>query len=93
MPVTAFARKVEKGRTAKGRVLVEFPENLLKRADEVAEEMKMSRSELIRTALERRIQEFRTEKFEQELAEGYLVNAEMNRDLVEEFKHVDNEAF
>ncbi len=93
MPAPVLARRITIPRPTKGRVLVEFPENLLKRADEVAQEMKMSRSELIRTAVESRIQEIELKRFEQQLAEGYLANAEMNLALLEEFKHVDNEAF
>ena len=80
-------------RAGKERVLVEFPETLLKRADEIARDMHISRSELIRNAVERRLQEIETKRFEQELADAYVANAEMNLALVEEFKHVDAEAF
>ncbi len=93
MPGTAPVRKARVAPAGKERVLVEFPENLLKRADEVAREMKMSRSELIRSAVEQRLKEIEIKKFEQELAEGYIANAEMNLALVEEFKHVDSEVF
>jgi metal-responsive CopG/Arc/MetJ family transcriptional regulator len=91
--VAVFDRKSKKLRTAKERVLVEFSRSLLERADEVARDMDMSRSELIRSAVEARLKEIEIKKFEQELAEGYLANAEMNLALLEEFKYVDNEVF
>jgi len=93
MPVTTPVRKVKVAPAGKGRVLVEFSENLLRRADEVAREMNISRSELIRSAVEQRLKDIEINRFEQELAEGYIANAEMNLALVEEFKHVDNEVF
>jgi metal-responsive CopG/Arc/MetJ family transcriptional regulator len=71
---------------------VESPESLLRRADEVAREMNMSRSELIRSAVEMRLKEIELKRFEQELAEGYLANGKMNLALLEEFRHVDSEA-
>jgi metal-responsive CopG/Arc/MetJ family transcriptional regulator len=93
MPVPVAVQKARVVRAAKERVLVEFPKSLLKRADEVAREMNVSRSELIRGAVEARLKEIEIKRFEQELAEGYLANAEMNLALLEEFKNVDNEAF
>ena len=93
MPAAAPARKSRNLRAGRERVLVEFSESLLKRADEAARMMDKNRSELIRTAVEKLLQDVETKRFEQELAEAYMANAEMNLALVEEFKHVDAEAF
>jgi predicted transcriptional regulator len=80
-------------RSGKERVLVEFSESLLKRADEAARKMDKNRSELIRTAVEQLLNEIEAKKFEQELAAAYAANAEMNLSLTEEFAHVDSEGF
>ena len=93
MLAASTARKPRIVRVGKERVLVEFSESLLKRADDIARKMSISRSELIRKAVEEHLQQIESRRFEQELAEAYIANAEMNLALVEEFKHVDAEAF
>ena len=92
MPVAA-ARKPITIRARKERVLVEFPENLLKRADDAARKLDKNRSELIRTAVERLLEEMEKKRFEQELAAAYTANAPMSREIMEEFVHVDSEGF
>lgn len=77
----------------KERVLIEFPSTLLKRADEVARNLETNRSDLIRNAVERLLDEMEAKEFEQELAKAYAANAEMNRALVTEFSVVDQEGF
>jgi CopG family transcriptional regulator/antitoxin EndoAI len=80
-------------REKKERVLVEFPAPLLKRADHAAAELEKNRSELIRTAVERLLDEMEKKKFEMELAAAYAANSSMNLDLAREFIHVDREGF
>jgi metal-responsive CopG/Arc/MetJ family transcriptional regulator len=92
MPV-ASAPKVPIARPRKERVLVEFPESLLKRADDTARKMGKNRSELIRTAVEQMIEEIETERFELELAAAYTANAPLSQEMMEEFVHVDREGF
>jgi len=92
MPV-AVARKPATSRTRKERVLVEFPESLLKRADEAARKLDKNRSALIRTAVERLLEEIEKKHFEQELAAAYTANARMSQEIMEEFIHVDREGF
>jgi metal-responsive CopG/Arc/MetJ family transcriptional regulator len=92
MPVAA-ARKSTTLRAGKERVLVEFPESLLKRADEAAVRMDKNRSELIRTAVEQLLEEMETKQFELELAAAYTANAKISREIMEEFVHVDSEGF
>ncbi|AXC11473.1 hypothetical protein ACPOL_2149 [Acidisarcina polymorpha] len=77
----------------KQRVLVEFPSSLLERADEAAARLEKSRSELIRTAVEKLLEGIEKEKFEQEMAEGYIANSAMNLSLLDEFAQVDREGF
>jgi metal-responsive CopG/Arc/MetJ family transcriptional regulator len=80
-------------RPRKERVLIEFPENLLKSADDAARRMDKNRSELIRTAVERLLDEIETRQFELELAAAYSANAPVSREIMEEFVHVDREGF
>jgi metal-responsive CopG/Arc/MetJ family transcriptional regulator len=92
MPVT-HARKAEVSPPRKERILVEFPEGLLRRADEAARKLEKSRSELIRVAVEQFLDEMETKRFELELAAAYMANAQMSREIMEEFVHVDSEGF
>ncbi len=89
MPVAA--RKMISTRPRKERLLVEFPESLLKRADEAARELNKNRSDLIRTAVEELLQGMAAKRLELELAAAYSANAQMNVELAEEFAHVDSE--
>jgi metal-responsive CopG/Arc/MetJ family transcriptional regulator len=80
-------------RSRKERVLVEFPGNLLKRADDAARKLGKNRSELIRVAVEQFLDEMETKRFELELAAAYTANAQMSQEIMEEFVHVDSEGF
>jgi metal-responsive CopG/Arc/MetJ family transcriptional regulator len=55
--------------------------------------MHKNRSELIRTAVEHHLNEIEAKRFEQELAEAYIANSDLNLELIEEFAHVDREIF
>jgi metal-responsive CopG/Arc/MetJ family transcriptional regulator len=92
MPI-APTRKTIATRPRKERVLVEFPESLLTRADEAARELGRNRSELIRTAVEQLVDGLAAKRFELELAAAYSANAQMNVELAEEFADVDREGF
>jgi metal-responsive CopG/Arc/MetJ family transcriptional regulator len=72
---------------------VEFPEGLLRRADEAARKLEKNRSELIRLAVEQMLAEMEKTRFELELAAGYAANAGINLELAEEFAHIDREGF
>ena len=75
----------------KERVLVEFPARLLERADQAALGLETNRSELIRQAVERLLEDMEASKLERELADAYAANSEMNRALAREFAAVDRE--
>jgi len=90
MPV-ANGRKSASIRNRKERILIEFPESLLKRADAAAQKLDKNRSELIRTAVEQLLSEMEKKQFERELAAGYAANAKMTIELAKEFSSVDRE--
>jgi metal-responsive CopG/Arc/MetJ family transcriptional regulator len=77
----------------KERVLIEFPAALLRRADEAARTLEINRSDLIRGAVERLLDEIESREFKRELAHAYAANAEMNRGLAKEFEAIDREGF
>ncbi len=92
MPVTA-SKKPMTIRARKERILVEFPESLLKRAEDAARRMNKNRSELIRGAVEQLLEKMETKQFELELAAAYAANAPLSREIMDEFVHVDIEGF
>jgi metal-responsive CopG/Arc/MetJ family transcriptional regulator len=80
-------------RSFKERVLIEFPAQLIERADLEAERLGTSRSQLIREALEGFLAARERDRLEQQLAEGYSANNARNLELLEEFAAVDREIF
>jgi metal-responsive CopG/Arc/MetJ family transcriptional regulator len=90
--IASFKPRVVK-KPLKERVLIEFPAAALRRADEAAQAEGVSRSEFIRTAVERRLEEISVEEFERELAEACIANSQRNLELLKEFEHVDREAW
>jgi metal-responsive CopG/Arc/MetJ family transcriptional regulator len=90
---TANARRTALPRPRRERILVEFPEALLRRADEAARKLDKNRSELIRTAVEQLINEMEKKRFEQELAAAYTANTPTSLKIMEDFVHVDREGF
>jgi metal-responsive CopG/Arc/MetJ family transcriptional regulator len=87
------SKKNAAARPRRERVLIEFPETLLRRADEAARKMEKNRSELIRTAVEQLLEGLETKRFEMELAAAYTANAQSNLELADEFALVDREGF
>jgi len=74
-------------------VAVELPEPLFDRAERASRELSINRSELVRQAVERFIEELQRARLERELAEGYLANAKLDRAIAKEFAAVDGESF
>jgi predicted DNA-binding protein len=104
MASTAISRRISSGKpaavkpraaqkTAKERVLIEFPAAALRRADAAARAQGVSRSEFIRNAVEQSLESMEAADFERELEEAYKANAEMNLAILKEFEHVDREAW
>ena len=77
--------------SATKKVIVEFPADLLQRAELAASQMSTDRSKLIRCAVEVFVNKSEKQRIEQELAEGYTANDEANRRIYREFAHVDSE--
>ena len=90
---TARARKVPPAAPRKERVLIEFPANLLQRADQAARELSQNRSELIRGAVEKLLAGMEAKRLEQQLAAAYTANAALSLEIADEFAHVDREGF
>jgi metal-responsive CopG/Arc/MetJ family transcriptional regulator len=72
---------------------VEFPTELLRRAEEAAQQLQTNRSQLIRNSVQEYVLRLERKRFEEELAEGYRQDAELNRRLCAEFAYVDAENF
>src|SRR5689334_1379262 len=77
--------------TATKKVLIEFPEPLLAKAEEAAEELSTDRSKLIRTALEDFLTMRERTKLGQELAKAYQANSKLAVRLCREFSNVDGD--
>jgi metal-responsive CopG/Arc/MetJ family transcriptional regulator len=73
------------------KVIVEFPEELLKQTEEVAAELSTDRSKVIRSAVEAFLDSREKARFEAELAEAYRANDEYNRKIAAEFVYVHAE--
>ncbi len=76
---------------ARKRVIVEFPEQLLRRAEQAAVTLGANRSELIRRSVEELLARLEKQQLERELAEGYQAESELNRKICAEFAYVDGE--
>ena len=99
MASTATTRRVASVKPAatkkllKERVLIEFPADALRRAEEAARAQGVSRSEFIRIAVQQQLDALAEAEFERELEAAYKANAEFNRQIMKEFEHVDREAW
>ena len=73
------------------KVIVEFPADLYTETERATRYLSISRSSLIRSAVQEYLDRWRNEELEKELAEGYVANASQARETAEEFSHVDSE--
>jgi metal-responsive CopG/Arc/MetJ family transcriptional regulator len=73
------------------RVAIEFPEPLLAKTEEAASELATNRSNFIRSAVKEYIESIQRRRLERELAEAYVANAELDREICSDFDHVDAE--
>jgi len=77
--------------SATKKVIVEFSETLLKQTEEAASQLSTDRSKLIRSAVESYLARLKKTELEEALAEGYRTHGELDRQIAEEFAHLDNE--
>jgi metal-responsive CopG/Arc/MetJ family transcriptional regulator len=75
------------------KVVVDFPEPLFEQTERAATELAINRSVLIRSAVERYLEALHRKRLEEELAAGYVANAELDRRIAAEFSAVDYETF
>jgi metal-responsive CopG/Arc/MetJ family transcriptional regulator len=92
-PVPAAKRGKAPSKPAKSRVLIEFPTEALRQADQAAQAAGVSRSQFIRSAVEAHLDAIAIENFERELEASYKANADFNREIMKEWEHVDREAW
>ena len=75
------------------KILVEFPEDLLRQAEQAAADLATDRSKLIRSALSSFLERRERARLAKALAEGYATHANLDREAVAEFDDVDSENF
>ena len=85
------ARRPAAPMSAAKRIIVEFPPALYRITDEAVREWGITRSALVRSAVERYVKELKRQKLERELAEGYAANAALDRQICGDFSYVDAE--
>lgn len=73
------------------KITVDIPRQLYDQAEQVIAERHITRSVLIREALERFLEGVRREKLEGELREGYLAYAAVSDQVHRDFEHADAE--
>lgn len=74
------------------RIIVTMPPELLAQVEAVAEQLSFSRSRLIREAVEQYVEARRRQELRELLKEGYILNAERDLRICEEFAAADYEA-
>ena len=82
---------ISSARAIRRKIIIEFPESLLRETEQAVHEMAMNRSQLIRLAVEVFLRKRKQKELERELAESLVANSNVNRRLMDEFKHVDSE--
>jgi metal-responsive CopG/Arc/MetJ family transcriptional regulator len=73
------------------KIVVDLPASLIERTERAAARLATPRSKLIRSAVERFLQQLERESLAEELAEGYVANADMDRRIAREFSYVESE--
>jgi hypothetical protein len=73
------------------KVVTDFPLPLYQETQRAARELSMNRSHFIRSAVETFLRNREKEKLEKAIAESFLANADLDRQLVDEFKYPDSD--
>ncbi len=71
------------------KIVVDFPEPLFRETESAVAELGTSRSDFIRLAVEEYIRQRRQKKLHEQLTEGYIANANVAREIAEEFGQFD----
>lgn len=88
MPVAVRQAVVRGGK----KVVTDFPALLFRETERAARELSMNRSRFIRCAVETFLRNREREKLERAIAESFLANNNLDRQLVDEFKYSDADA-
>lgn len=78
--------------TTMQRVIITIPPGLLTQVEAVAAKLNFSRSRLVREALEQYVEAQHRQELRELLKEGYVINAERDLRICEEFAATDYEA-
>ena len=73
------------------KIAVDFPAPLFQETERAVRELSTNRSSLIRVAVETFLRTRQREKLERQIAGSFSANAESDRQLMDDFKHVDAE--
>ena len=84
----SLARKQQKSSV---KIAIDFPAPLFQETEQAVQELSTTRSSLVRTAVEIFLRNREREKLERQIAESFAANAKSDRQLMEEFQHVDAE--
>jgi metal-responsive CopG/Arc/MetJ family transcriptional regulator len=71
------------------KIIVDFPDALYVETQKAVQELSIKRSAFIRDAVREYLHRLARRKLARELAEGYRANSALNRQISEEFIHVD----
>ena len=77
--------------TAVKKIVADFPADLFRETERAAQELSMNRSSFVRSAVETFLRNREKEKLEKAIAESFLANAELDRQLVDEFRYTDTD--
>ena len=75
--------------SASRKIIVDFPGALYEETQKAVQELSIKRSVLIRKAISEYLHRMARRKLARELVEGYRANAALNREVSEDFVHVD----
>ena len=73
------------------KISLNLPVPVLEKAEEEAARLKITRSDIVRKALESYVKSISEARLKRELKEGYIANAELAKKVCEEWKFVDAE--
>jgi metal-responsive CopG/Arc/MetJ family transcriptional regulator len=74
------------------KVAIDFPAPLFTETERAAHELSVNRSQLIRSAVKVFLRRRKREKLERAIAESFQANRDLDRQLMDEFRHVDVDA-
>ena len=71
------------------KIAIDLPASLFRKTEKAVSELSTNRSSLVRAALDMFLQKLERDKLEREIADSFSANQDLDRQLLEDFKHVD----